>query len=334
MTINWGIIGCGAIADKCTARAMKEAKGSKLVAVMRRDLDKCRAFAEQWGVPRYYGTVDEILKDEEVNAVYVATPIYAHLEQTIAAAEAGKHVLVEKPMAMTSSECQEMMDACEANGVKLMVAFYQRFNARHQKMRQMLAEDQIGQVVAARIQFGQYYPEIEGSWRQIPEQGGGGTIMDTGSHCIDTLRMVLGAEVNAVSALMDTLVFKYPVDDTTSILLKFDNGAHGLVTSYFTTPDVDHYSLNILEVYGTGGRIVTSPINDKNSHGFLKIWTNEEWNEFYFDHNTHVAMIEDFVQAVEEGRETAIPGKEGLIGMQVIEAAVESARTGAVVGVK
>jgi 1,5-anhydro-D-fructose reductase (1,5-anhydro-D-mannitol-forming) len=333
MSINWGIIGCGAIADKCTARALKEARGSMLGAVVRRDLDKCRAFAEKWGVPRYYGAVDEILKDEEVNAVYVATPIYLHCEQTIAAAEAGKHILVEKPMAMTSAECEQMIGACEANRVKLMVCYYQRFNARHQKLQQMIADGLIGKPVAARIQFGQYYPDTEGAWRQIPEMGGGGAIMDTGSHCIDTLRALLGAEVLEVRALADTLVFNYSVEDTASILLKFDNGIHGVVTSYFTSPDVDHFSMNIVDVYGTRGRVVASPINAKNSEGFLKAYTQDEWTEHYFEQNTHVALLEAFVESIEEDRPSPVPGEEGLMGLRVIEAAYESAKTGKAVKV-
>ncbi len=281
MTLRWAIIGAGAIAEKCVAGAMIKAPSSSLDMVMRRDLVKVQDFARRWNVSRSTTDLDEVLGNDSIDAVYIATPIYLHKEQTIRAAQAGKHVLVEKPMALTAKDCQEMIDACNKNGVKLGVAFYQRFNARHQKMRDWIATGKIGQVIGARIQFGQYYPENESAWRQIPEMGGGGTIMDTGSHCVDTLRALLGAEVKEVAAFMDTLVFRYPVDDTTSFILRFDNGAHGVVTTFWSTPDVEHFSLNIVDVYGTQGRVVASPINAKNSEGFLKIYRADEWNEFY-----------------------------------------------------
>jgi len=236
-------------------------------------------------------------------------------------------------MGLTSAECARMIEACEQNGVKLAVCFYQRFNARHQKMRDMIADGHIGQVVGARIQFGQYYPETEGSWRQIPEMGGGGTIMDTGSHCVDTLRALLNAEVDEVLALVDTLVFSYPVDDTTSMLLRFDNGVQGVVTSYWNTPDVNQTSLNIVEVYGTSGQLVGSPINAKNSDGFLKAYTTGEWTEHYFEKNTHAALLDAFAACIEHDGPSPIPGEDGMRGMQVIEAALESARTGRIVKV-
>ena len=334
MALRWAIIGAGAIAEKCVAGAMINAPNSSLEMAMRRDAEKLRDFARRWGVGRYTTDLDEVLGDDGIDAVYIATPIYVHKEETIKAAEAGKHVLVEKPMAMTSEECQEMIDACAKNKVKLGVAFYQRFNQRHQKMQEWIAAGKIGQVIGARIQFGQYYPEIEGAWRQIPEQGGGGTIMDTGSHCLDTLRALLGAEVEEVVGFMDTLVFSYPVDDTTSFILRFDNGAHGVVTTFWSTPDVEHFSLNIVDVYGTKGRVVASPINAKNSEGFLKIYRADEWNEFYGDQNTHIAMLEDFVKAVEEDREPGVPGREGMINMKILEAVMESAKTGRAVKVE
>jgi predicted dehydrogenase len=124
MTIRWGIIGAGDIARKQTARAIGVAQNSRLLAVMRRDLSAARAFAAEFGAPRAYDRVEALLADPEIDAVYIATPVHAHAEQTLAAARAGKHVLVEKPMALSTAECRAMVAACRAAGVRLMVCYW------------------------------------------------------------------------------------------------------------------------------------------------------------------------------------------------------------------
>jgi len=252
--------------------------------------------------------------------------VYLHAEQTIAAARAGKHVLVEKPMAMSTAECRAMIEACEQYGVQLMVCYYQRFNARHQKVRELVQQGAIGQVTMAKARQAFLYPPEPDNWRQDPDRGGGGVIMDVGVHCIDTLRFILG-EVEAVAALVDTLAYDYAVDDTATLLLRFRNGAQGVVSVAFTTPEVDMDTLNFLELCGTGGRIWTSPLHSKDSRGLLRLLTPEGEQRFTFEQHTHVALIEAFSRCIESGEPVPVPGVEGLRGMAVVEAAYESART-------
>jgi predicted dehydrogenase len=137
-----------------------------------------------------------------------------------------------------------------------------------------------------------------------------------------------------VTGFVDTVVFSYPVDDTTSFLLRFDDGAHGVVTTYWTTPDMEQTGLNIVEVYGTEGRIVAAPINAKKSEGFLRLTRADESVEFLGRQNTHVAMLQDFVRAVDEDRDPWVSGRDGLVNMRVLEGAVESSRTGHTVSVE
>ena len=234
MTVNWGIVGMGDIATRVTAPAMAEASNNRLVVVMRRDLDRARELARESGAPRAYGTVGEVLEDDEIDAVYVATPAHAHAGQTIQAAEHGKHVLCEKPMALNAEEGERMVQACDANGVKLMVRYYQRFNRRHRKIKELLNAGEIGRVTAVRLNFSSFNPDEPGAWRQAPELGGGGNLMDCGSHCVDLIRYMVG-EVTQVSAMVDTLAFDYPVDDTATMLLKLDGGAQAVVTTHWST---------------------------------------------------------------------------------------------------
>ena len=327
MTVRWGIIGAGAIARKQTAQAIQDSKNGELVSVMRTSLEGAQEFAHEFGASRAYDSVASLLSDRDVDAVYVATPVYLHASHTIAAAEAGKHVLVEKPMALTTAECHEMMRACRDSSVKLMVCYYQRFNARHQKVRELLQDGVIGQVTMAQARQAFLYPPGPGRWRQNPALGGGGAIMDVGVHCIDTLRFVLG-EVEAVTALVDTLAFDYLVDDTATLLLRFENGVQGVVSAAFSVARVDEAAIDYLELTGTGGRIWTAPLGAKDSSGEIRVTTPDVEETFSYTQRTHVALIEAFGHSILHREPVPVPGEDGLAGMEIVAAASESAKSG------
>jgi predicted dehydrogenase len=333
MTVKWGIIGTGDIATRVTAPAMAQAKNSRLVAVMRRDLTRARELAEEFGVPKSYGTVEELLKDDEVEAVYIATPVYAHAAQTIQAAEHGRHVLCEKPMAMSAEEGERMVQACDANGVKLMVCYYQRFNRRHRKIKELLEAGEIGQVTSARLTFSGLKPDAPDSWRQKPELSGGGNLMDCGSHCVDLIRYLVG-EVTQVSALVDTNAFSYSVDDTATMLLKLDNGSHAVVSTHWSTLILDEQESSALAIYGTGGTILSAPLNEKLSRGTLKLMTATRQTEYHYEESTHVSMLEAFAASIEHDEPVPITGQDGVVVSSIIEAAYKSAREGRAVSIE
>lgn len=325
MAIGWGILGAGDIARKQTARAIGAARNARLAAVLRRDLAAARAFADEFGAERAYDQIDALLADPDVDAVYIATPVHLHAEHTLAAARAGKHVLVEKPMALSTAECDAMLAACRAAGVRLMMCYYQRFNARHQKVRELVAQGAIGQVTMAQARQVFLYPAEAGNWRQDPARGGGGALMDVGVHCIDTLRFILG-EVESVAAQVATLAFPYAVDDTATLLLRFQSGVQAVVSAAFSVasvPDSDY-----LELCGTGGRIWTAPLNSKDSRGALRVLTPAGEQHYSNEQSTHQALIEAMSASLEAGSAVPVPGEEGWRGLAVIEAAYASARTG------
>ena len=327
MTVGWGIIGMGNIADKVTAPAMAEAKSSRLVAVMRRDLDLARELAQKHGAPKAYDSVEEVLRDDEVDAVYIATPVYLHAEQTIQAAEHGKHVLCEKPMAMNPEEAQRMVEACDANGVKLMVCYYQRFNRRHQKIKELLTAGAIGQVTAARVTSSGLSPDSPDSWRQKPQLSGGGNLIDTGSHCVDLLRYLIG-DVKRVSAMVSTNVFEYAVDDTATMLLEMEGGAHAVVSSHWSTLIADRRESSAMAIYGTGGTISSSTQLDKFSQGSLKLMTTTQQTEYQLEGSTHEQMLDAFAASIEHDEPVPITGQDGVAVSKVIAAAYQSAREG------
>lgn len=336
MTVNWGIIGAGKIAESQMAPAIATASGHELVAVSRRALDAAQRFADRHGARRAYDSVEALLEDDQVNAVYVATPPHLHARETVLAAEAGKHVLCEKPMAMTTGESHAMIDACRANGVILTICHYQRFNARHQRIRRLLEEGTIGQVTAARINFSDRFPPQPGVWHHVPQISGGGPVMDLGIHCIDLLRFLCGP-AESVSALVETLVDSSPVADTATLLLRLASGAQAVVTSHWTTANHEPERANGLEICGTKGSIIAAPISAKDSAGTLRVLTENGMQDYSVEPGgprPHVALLGAFGDAVAGKSPNPIPGEEGLAGLAVVEAAYESARRGQRVEVK
>ena len=329
-TVLWGILGAGKIAQRQMAPAIADTAGHELAAVWRREEGAARAFAEAHGARRWYVDAEEMLADPQVNAVYVATPPHLHARQTILAAEAGKHALCEKPMALTTAEARRMIEACRANGVMLTVCYYQRFNARHRRARALVEEGAIGQVTAARINFSERFPPQTGVWHHDPAISGGGPMMDLGIHCIDLLRFLCGP-VRSVSALVETLVDSSPVDDTATLLLRMEGGAQAVITSHWTTANHDPDRFNSIELYGTEGTITASPIQAKDSSGGLRVVRADGVQDYAVGpggQRPHIALLEAFSRAAEGSKANPIPGEEGLAGLAVVEAALASARSG------
>lgn len=335
MNINWGILGAGKIAERQMVTAIQQAAGQRLLAVMKRDLAQARTFADQHSVPRAYDTCASLLADPELNAIYIATPPHLHAEHTIQAAEAGKHVLCEKPLALDPVQAQQMIDACYANDVGLMVCYYQRYNSRHQQIKRLLAEGAIGQVTAARLNFSDYFPPTPGYWHHNRTFSGGGPLMDLGIHCVDLLRYLCG-EVTEVMAMVatlaaDSLVGDSPVEDTATLLLKLENGAQAVITSHWSTANFEPQQSNGLEICGTLGTIQAAPISAKDSSGSLRLITAagvQDYSVAPGGVRPHVALVEDFARAITNDMPSPIPGAEGLAGLRVIEAAYRSAKSG------
>jgi 1,5-anhydro-D-fructose reductase (1,5-anhydro-D-mannitol-forming) len=324
-TLGWGIIGAGDIADRITAPALRAARGSRLLAVFRRDRRRAEEFAARHGAARAYDRVEDLLADPEVGAVYVATPVARHRPDTLAAAAARKHVLCEKPLALGVAEATAMRDACARAGVALMTCFYQRFNARHRNVKELLAEGAVGRATLVRMNFSGRFPDRPGAWRQDPDIAGGGSYMDNASHCVDLLRYLFG-EVTEVAAFTDTLAARYAVEDTASSLLRLRGGAHAVVTSCWSTGDPDEARNSMLEIHGTEGVILSAPLHDKFSRGTLRVVTATRDESFTFEASTHVALLEEFAAAVREGRAPAVTGDDGIAALRIVEAVYESSR--------
>ncbi len=203
-TVRWGIVGCGDVTEVKSGPAFQKARGSALVAVMRRDAAKAEDYARRHGVPRWYSDAEALVRDPEVDAVYVATPPSTHCEYAVLAARAGKPVYVEKPMALDYGECRTMIDICATAGVPLFTAYYRRAMPRFARIKALIDAGAIGTVRVANISVYRSFVPPAGAlpWRIDPAISGGGLFVDLASHQLDLLDYFLGpiADVSGTAA--------------------------------------------------------------------------------------------------------------------------------------
>jgi len=305
--LNWGLIGAGDIARKRIAPALRDLPGCNLVAVNRARAALAEEFAREFGAEKWFADWEELLADDEIKAVYIATPVFLHAAQTVKAAEAGKHVLCEKPMALNVAECDRMIAACRANNVRLGIAYYRRFYPVIRRAKEIIKTGALGKITLAQINAFEFFnpsPTHSRYWLLEKEKSGGGPMMDFGCHRLEVLTNLFG-NVMELKSLVSNAVFGREVEDTASVLLQFDGGtcANLTVTHAAREPQ------DTLDIFGTEGSIHIPVLNGAE----LKLRTgDEEKTEFHAPHvNFHQPLIEDFTQAVLNDREPLMTGEIG-----------------------
>ena len=250
--VNFGVIGAGGIARRKTIPGMLRAKHCRLVAVM--DPVDIENIAAAFNVPKAYTKEAEILADPKVEAVYIASPVNSHLRQIRMAAEAGKHILCEKPLTLNVKQAREAVEVCRKSKVFLQEGYMMKFHGAHQEIKRVIDEGQLGKIVYMRAQLSCWYPKIPGAWRQDPRLGGGGALIDMATHLYDLLEFFAGP-IRQVVAAVGTLVQDYRSDDASTTLVEFKSGAHGTIDCFYCIPD--EASRTRLEIYGSKGAILT-----------------------------------------------------------------------------
>jgi len=254
--VRWGVIACGGIAARRTIpEYLQMASCGEIVAVMDIAPERARDIAKKFNIPFFCNNEKELLS-QKIDAVYIASPQNEHCRQVIMAAQAGKHILCEKPMALSREETGRMEAACRKANVKFMLGFCMRNNIYNKKARELVQSGALGQMVMGRAQLTCWYPPIPGAWRQDVSISRGGALIDMGTHCLDILEWIMGTTIVEVAGFQDLLVHKYrtKIEDTSTILVRFANGAHGIIDNYFNLPDAA--AQNSLELHGTKGSII------------------------------------------------------------------------------
>jgi predicted dehydrogenase len=342
MSIKWAVLGsCGIAKRRTIPEGIVRADNAKLIAVYDVVTSDNEELAADLGVRAAASEADLLAAD--CDAIYIATPANLHHQHVLAAAQAGKHILCEKPLGMTNDEAIDMIAACQKAGVQLGTAFMMRFHAQHQAALKIIQKGKLGKCVYGRAQLSCWYPLMEGNWRQDPAKSGGGSLMDMGGHCIDLLEMFFGP-IKKVSCFTNNTVHKYKSEDSAVAMLFFANGATATVDTFFCMPDAA--SKNVLELYGSQGSILAKGTIGQGEAGEMVAFLEDPGAGYEAQQtraedsglvispepvNMYRAEIEEFSQAILEGRNTSLSAEVGLRSQMILSACYESAKTGAVV---
>ena len=296
--VNWGIIGVGDVTEVKSGPAFNKVENSEILMVMRRNIDKAKDYAGRHLIPSYTNNADDILNNPAINAIYIATPPSTHAEYTIKAANAKKHVYVEKPMASSYSECTKMIEACEANGVKLFVAYYRRELDYFKKVKELIVNNIIGEIKSVDIKL--LFPPQKGDfernnlpWRVNPKIAGAGYFYDLASHQFDLLDYLFGP-LKSVSGNSTNQLKLYDAEDIVTASYLFDSNIIGSGTWCFTMDKRN--KVDRTEIIGSKGKIVFSFFEPKP----IEIITNEKTTEISIAYPQHVqqALINTVVKDI------------------------------------
>lgn len=319
--LRWGIMGCAQIAIHTVLPAIQESTTGEILAMASRSLEKSRAVAESVGIPRAYGSYEELLADPDIDAVYIPLPNHLHREWVIRAAEAGKHVLCEKPIALTSAEAEEMLAACRKAGVHLAEAFMYRHHPQMAELREVIRRGEIGELRLIRGAF-TYNDAADTGNIRFKSAWGGGSLYDVGCYPLSAARFLYEAEPEAVTVHALFSPEHDGVDMMASGLAEFAGGR-----SLIFDCGMWAHNRQLLEVLGTEGRIeVPVPFNARYEDAGFTVFVGNEVRTYGTEGaNPYVRQADHFAAAV-WGAEPVVAADDPISNMKVLEGCLGSAR--------
>lgn len=311
--LGFGIVGAG-MAARFHARAIADASGARLAAISRSDAPRVEEAAAEFGVP-CEASLEALLARGDVDAVCLCTPSGQHAEQAIAAARAGKHVLVEKPIALTLADADAIIAACRDAGVRLGVAFQRRTEPAHRALHDAIRAGELGDLVLGTATVPYFRPQSyydSAAWRGTWSLDGGGALMNQGIHLVDLLLWLMGGEAEVVGASGGAVGHDIEVEDCVVAALRFSSGARGtIVATTAAAPGFPHR----IEIYGArSGATIDGDVAGSSPTGI--------------GHLGHTLLLQDFVGAIREGRDPLVNGLEGRRSLALVLAIYEAAGLG------
>ncbi|EKU81839.1 Gfo/Idh/MocA family protein [Massilia timonae] len=328
--LGYAIVGLGGYGLGRITPQFKECRHSRLVALVSGDPAKAKKVAAEYGVPERgiydYQNYDSIRDNPDIDIVYICLPVFMHAEYTIRAAQAGKHVMCEKPMAVSVAECEQMIAACRKAGKKLMLGYRSRFEPHNVEAIRQARSGAIGKLRYFRSEHG-FVARDPNTWRMKKAQSGGGSLMDIGIYALQAARYMTGEEPVAVFA-KETTDRSDPrfreVEDMIDFQLEFPSGVIGSCMSMYSA------NRNQFVLMGDKGRIELEPAT---AYSGQRMWVGGERSDKTLVTpppgpyaNQWVGQLDHMAQCVKENRETIVPGEEGLRDIRIIEAVYRSAR--------
>ena len=328
MSVRWGLVGASTIARQFMINAIRAQSDGEIAVVMSSSPERATAYARENGIPAAVSTLDALLRSD-VDAVYISTTNELHLEQALAAARAGKHVLCEKPLALTSADARTMVAAARAAGIVLGTNHHLRNAGAHRAMREAIAAGRIGKPIAARVFHSVYLPENLQGWRITKPEAGGGVVLDITVHDADTLRFVLGDDPLEVSAFTQSAgMAGSGLEDGAMCIWRFKSGVIAQSHEGFTTKFAD----TGFEVHGSDGSLIASNVMTQKPVGSVMLRTAKGEEQLSFDReDLYSRSLRQFHAAIRGEGQPAATGEDGIWSLTAAEAALQSANTGKVV---
>lgn len=323
--MKWALIGASTIAAQYMIRAIRAQSGGEIVSVVSGSAARGADYAREHGIPKPFTDIDEALADPAVEAVYISTTNEKHLSQALAAIAAGKHVLCEKPLAMSVADAAEMVAAADKAGVVFATNHHLRCSGSHRTVRDLIASGRIGKVLSLRIFHAVHLPENLQGWRITSAEAGGGVIPDITVHDADVTRFLLGEDPETVVAQMTASGMGQGVEDSAMSVWAMPSGAMVMSHESFTHP----FAGSGFEVHGTEGSIFARGVMTQNPVGEIELVTKAGREIVPFPtHDLYVQGVAEFVAAAQGKGKPAATGWDGVKSLAVAFAVREAAATG------
>lgn len=312
--IKWGVAGCGRFTEYTFIPTIKFLRRSVVHSFFSDNLNRAKELAEKSGASGYFDNYYEFLKSD-IDCVFIASVNAHHYEQVIKAAEAGKNILCEKPLAITSKQAEEMVEACKRNNVLLAVNYVHRLHPHVLKAKELIKNQTIGKLVSVNVSFNLDFPPSN-NFRFNKELSGGGALRDLGTHMIDLLRF-FGGEISEINGYMDNIIYNYDVEDFVAALVKFESNSYGLMNVSFNTKR----AFNRVEILGhTGAISIENLIGVKGVPSKLTIQLDGEAKKSFRKRgNKFLFMMRAVQKSFLKNQTPPVTGEDGLINMKLME---------------
>ena len=317
--VKWGILSTANIGQTQVIPAINRSTLGEALAISSSS-GRAKEAAEKLGIPKVYDSYEDLLGDEEIDAVYIPLPNHLHAKWVMEAAKAGKHVLVEKPASLTAHEMKEMQEVCSRHEVLFMEAFMYQFHAQHKRVKDIIKTGEIGEVKYMYASHS-FFLDDDGDNIRLSAEKGGGALYDVGCYNIHAIRHILQAEPAEVKAF-SRIDPKFKVDMTTTGHLWMDNGIQAMFDCSFQMKSRDEY-----RVAGTKGEIICQHAYrpDRKGHkGTLIIRTDGETRKEIITCDQYLMQVDHFAECILEGKQPLYTGDDTLQNMRVIDACYES----------
>jgi 1,5-anhydro-D-fructose reductase (1,5-anhydro-D-mannitol-forming) len=325
--LQWALIGASDIAKTRMINAINAQSYSRVAAVYSSDSERAKAYAGENDIPKAFDDLALLLADPEIDIVYISTTNELHRDQALAAAAAGKHILCEKPLALSVADARQMLTAAQTANVVFGTNHHLRCALTHRTLRRLIQEGVIGKPLAARVFHAVYLPPRLQGWRLTRPEAGGGVILDITVHDVDTLRFVLSAEVTDVIArAAGQGLAKGQLEDAVMGVLHFE----GDILAQFHDAFTIKHARTGLEIHGTEGSLIAVDVMTQEPRGRIVLQRDGQESEIQLEQpeDLYIYAVRHFDAAVRNGTLPCATGEDGVRSLAVALAALESSKTG------